>query len=553
MSSEAPLFRFKAERPQLVSEVCRRSFNDFVAMSQKGDTQGLEYALNEAAFMEIERMQRGAGEGDEIRSIAWWRAMSKRLTVMSEPEKRELLWSLTQSYSEDIAGKFNPMVYKMATGALPIGLSFLFKTQDIKDMPLPTNLKHVQTTMKHIRDLSERVQIQGETETLKSLARKGTLVFVPTHSSNMDSILLGWSMHSAGLPPVTYGAGKNLFTNPLTGFFMHNLGAYKVDRRVQHKLYKEILKTYSQVLLERGYHSLFFPGGTRCRSNIVETHLKLGLLGTAISGYVHKLLQDPLASPLYICPITINYNLILEADSLIHDHLRAEGRGRYFLENDEFNQLSTVARFVMNTVRMDSTTVIRFGQPMDPFGNRVEADGMSYDSHGRIIDPRSYVRSARTGEIGYDASRDRQYTRYTGTQISDAFLSNTVIMPTQLVSYVLFDILEKRYPRWDVFRLLRFGTDEMIAWEELHRGVDAVLSRLKELANNGGPKLSPMLLEEKADSIVYAGLDYLRMYHIPVAVERYTDGVMLNRLELIYFYGNRLRTYEALLREKVAA
>ena len=45
-------------------------------------------------------------------------------------------------------------------------------------------------------------------------------------------------------------------------------------------LYKEVLKTFSQVILERGMHSIFFPGGTRSRSGAVERKLKLGLAGT---------------------------------------------------------------------------------------------------------------------------------------------------------------------------------------------------------------------------------------------------------------------------------
>lgn len=543
MGLDAPLFRFKQDRTNIMAEVCRRAFNEFVSISKKGDAQGLEYVLNEAAYMELARMS--SNGGDEIRSASWWRSMSRKLTGMSEAEKRETLWGLTESYTQDIAGRFNPMVYKAATGALPIALSFLFKTQDLRGMPLPTSVKSVQETMRHIRDLTDRVMIEGEVETLKALARKGTLVFVPTHSSNMDSILLGWSLYEAGLPPVSYGAGKNLFSNPLTGFFMSHLGAYRVDRRIQHHLYKETLKIYSQVLLERGYHSLFFPGGTRCRSNYVESHLKMGLLGTVIPAYINRL-QTPgelSKKPLYICPVTINYNLILEASSLINDHLRSEGRGRFMLENDEFDQLTTVTRFVMNTVRMDSTTVIRFGAPMDPFGNQVAADGSSYDSHGRAVDPSSYVRSARTGEIGHDDARDRQYTRHTADCIARSFLENTVIMPTQLVAYALFSLLEDRYPQWDVFRLLRFGSDEVISWEDLHKRVEQTLEQLKTMESAGKLKLSAMLMTGKADSIVYDGLENLRMYHIPPVVERYTDGVMLNRLELVYFYANRVRTY----------
>lgn len=548
MDQNTPLFRFKEERPHIVAEVSRRAFNALVRESRHGEVNGLEYILNDAAFQEIARMQRERGPEEEVRSVSWWRGLSKRLAVMGEPEKREILWSLIESYAEDIAGRFNPAVYQLATGVLPIGLSFLFKAQDVKDLSVPS-IKNIASTMRHIRDLTQRVQIEGDTSRLRHLAKKGTLVFVPTHSSNMDSILIGWALYEAGLPPVTYGAGKNLFTNPLTGFFMHNLGAYKVDRRVQHRLYKDILKLYSQVLIERGYHSLFFPGGTRCRSNEVDNQLKLGLLGTTLTGYIHNLLEYKQAKPVYICPLTINYNLVLEADSLINDHFRREGGGRYLLENDEFNQLSTVTRFVMNTMRMDSTMVLRFGQPMDSFGNRVEADGESYDGRGRRVDRESYVRSARTGEICQDPSRDRQYTRYAGRCISESFRKNTVLMPTQVVSYALFDILQKRYPKWDVFALLRFGAEEVISWDEVHQCVSVLLEELKELARQGVLHLSPFLTEERPDHIVYSGLDYLRMFHMPAAVEKWADGVMLQKVELIYFYGNRVRTFEGELKE----
>jgi glycerol-3-phosphate O-acyltransferase len=159
------------------------------------------------------------------------------------------------------------------------------------------------------------------------------------------------------------------------------------------------------------------------------------------------------------------------------------------------------------------------------------------------------VRSARTGEIRHDVSRDRQYTRYTGERIADAFRKNTVLMPTQVVSYALFDILQKRYPKWDVFALLRFGAEEVISWDEVHQSVSRLLEELKDLARHGVLHLSPFLTNERPDRIVYAGLDYLRMFHMPAAVEKWADGVMLQKLELIYFYGNRVRTYEAELKE----
>ncbi len=543
-SENSPLFRLKEERPHLVAEVTRRSFNDFVRTSRDEEGTGIEYVLNDAAYQEIERLKREQGPEDEVRSIAWWRRMSKRLASMSEKEKRRILWSLVESYSDDIAGRFNPWVYRMATGVMPIGLNFMFKAQDIPGAEVPKGLQDLQRVMRHVRDLSDRVVLDGAVETLQKLSRKGTLVFVPTHSSNMDSILVGWALYEAGLPPVTYGAGKNLFTNPLTSFFMHNLGAYKVDRRLRHNLYKGVLKLYSQVLIEKGFHSLFFPGGTRCRSNVVEQKLKLGLLGTALTGYIHNLMRDPECDPVYICPLTINYNLVLEGDSLIESHFRREGRGRYLLENDEFTQLPTITRFVLNTMKMDSTTVLRFGQPMDPFGNEVRADGESYDRRGRRVSRSDYVRSAKSAEIVYDVSRDRQYTRHTGSCIAESFLENTVLMPTQIVSWVLFERLQQRYPSWDVFRLVRFGAEEIVGWEELHRGVEVLLRRLEQLEKKGKLVLSPFLHEEPADRIVYAGIEYLRMFHTPEVVKEWSDGVMIQQVELLYFYGNRVRSFD---------
>lgn len=542
VEASSPLFNFSEERSHLVAEVCRRTYSEFLERARASDHEGIEHLLNDAAYREVERLEHEQGPEEEIRRQSWWVDLSKRLGEMSESEKRSALRELIEDYTNDIAGHFDPKVYRLATGALPVGLSFLFKAQELRD--LPTRFVNLYSEFKDLRDLSERIVVEGHTDTLRTLAQKGTLVYVPTHSSNLDSILLGWSLYESGLPPVTYGAGKNLFTNPLTSFFMDHLGAYKVDRRLQHDLYKSVLKIYSQVLLERGYHSLFFPGGTRCRSNQVEQHLKLGLLGTAINAYIHNLMHYGSERPLYICPVTINYNLVLEAESLIRDHLRREGGRRYFLEEDEFNQVSTVVRFVMNTVTMDSTTLLRYGKPMDPFGNRVRADGHSYDSHGRRVDPKSYVRSSRTGEVTFDVARDREYTRYTGRKVADAFLRNTVLMPTQVVSFALFELLRGRFPQWDVYELLRLASGEVIPWYRLETMLEATLEELRDREEKGELKLSPIVQDGSVSEVQEAGLDNLRSYHVPTVVERMGDGVLLNKLELLFYYGNRVRSFE---------
>lgn len=538
---EAPLFRFNSERPYLVNEVSRRVYGDYLTDSRKRESSALEYVLNETAYFEIERLRTETGPEEEIHSRGWWKSMARRLGEMSEDDKRDVLQQLCEVYADDTAGKFDPRVFKFASGLLPLGLSFLFKAQDLRQMP--SRRSELRRTMNHFRDLQQRIAVQGELSTLQKLAQKGTLVVVPTHSSNMDSILMGWSLEESGLPPVTYGAGKNLFTNPLTSFFMHNLGAYKVDRRIQHPLYKDILKTYSQVLLERGYHSLFFPGGTRSRSNIVESKLKLGLLGTAVNAYVENLKRGD-DHRIYVCPVTINYNLVLEAESLIREYLRREGGARYLLENDEFDQISTIIRFVSNTVKMDATTVLHYGKPMDVFGNRVEADGESYDQRGRHVEPSDFVKSLRTGEVVDDMARDREYTRYTGTCIGRAFRESTVLLATSVISLALFELVQNRFPRLDVYQLLRLNFEETIPWHELRAAVGELVNEFRDLEKRGKLHLSDSISSRSVDEVVDKGIETLTMYHTPQVVEYVPSGVRINKLDLLFFYGNRARTYD---------
>ena len=64
------------------------------------------------------------------------------------------------------------------------------------------------------KDLLERLHIDGYVEETRALFKKGTVVIVPTHFSNLDSIMLGYVIDQvAGLPAFIYGAGLNLYDN----------------------------------------------------------------------------------------------------------------------------------------------------------------------------------------------------------------------------------------------------------------------------------------------------------------------------------------------------
>ncbi len=523
------LFDFNDERDEIIAAVTERVVRNRIAAAERGGAL-LEYVLNEAAFREIERLVKYGSDdaSGEVGSLGFWRGVARRVGSASDAQKQSTLRQIVGAYAADIAGNFDPRVYGFANKVIPVGLNLLFQAQSRDGA--------------RVRGLRDRIEIEGDIDTITALAEQGTLIVAPTHVSNLDSIVIGWALAEVGLPPVTYGAGKNLFSNPGISYFMQNLGAYKVDRRIQHVLYKDCLKAYSEELIERGYHCLFFPGGTRSRSGMVEDRLKLGLLGTGVSAYQRSLAQgDP--QPVYVVPLTLNFGLCLEAEGLIHDYLRAVGREYYLLPDDPFDSPLEVMRFLTKIARMETSMVLRFGQPMDVLGHRVDAAGRSFDARGREVQLPNFFETA-PGEFGSDDSRDREYTRQTGEALAAAFVRETVIMPTHFVSYVLFGAARRRFPELDLSRVLRFARDLHVPWAEINAEAGLLRDRLREQHDAGKIRLFRTLLDRSIPEIIDNGIEALGMYH-PVAPAVATgQGVRLNHMNLLCYYANRMRCIE---------
>jgi glycerol-3-phosphate O-acyltransferase len=418
-------------------------------------------------------------------------------------------------------------VYRAITTIAPTLLGFWFSP-----------MSSLRAGIEAISHLDARIQVDGELDLIRACADRGTLVVTPTHSSNMDSPLIGLALSRAGLPPVTYGAGKNLFSNPLISYFMRNLGAYRVDRRLRFELYKDVLKEYSTVLLENGYHSLFFPGGTRCRSNVVENQLKLGLLGTTVTAYRNAVRASGAAARrIYVVPATINYRLVLEAATLIEDYLAETGKSRFIITDDEFSRIGRIVDFVRKTVALEGAVIVRFGRPLDVFGNDVDADGRSVDRAGRIIDPAAFVRGA-DGEVRDDDQRDAEYTRTLGRRLAQAYPRLTVFHATSLLARALFDELAAAAGTRDIYRLLRAPSAERaVPVATAARAVAALVARIAAAPELGA--LHPALAGLSAAEIVDDAVRGFGTYHRHPIASRRGDDLHVGDLQLLYYYQNR--------------
>ena len=525
MSYEPPIFGFNAARETIVREVVERVVDA---------SQDPLFQLNDAAFHEIKRLSTARRKKDQERHAEWQR-LARTIGRMSEHERVEKLRELAQDYAWDVAGNFDPRVYKASTKILPGLVTGLLAPHRL------AKLAKNPAALMSLDALADKVSVEGPTAKLQSLAQRGVLVFVPTHLSNMDSIVFGYALERAGLPPATYGAGKNLFTNPILSFFMHNLGAYRVDRRLRHNLYKEVLKTYSCVLLEHGYHSLFFPGGTRSRSGGIERKLKLGLVGSALEAYT-RTVRAGRERRVYFVPATINYLITLEAETLIRDFLSETGQSRYIIEDDESSRFGRMASFVRKLLTMNGSVVIRFSEPIDAFGNAVDDAGDSFDRRGRKVDPASYVRDA-AGNAVIDPVRDAQYTREVGEEICRAYVRDTVIMSTHLVAAAALARLRKAAPRPDLFTVLRQRDGLVIPRDELAADVRHLKDQLLEMEKRGEARCADFVRTGSGGDLIERALRAYSGYHsTPVLVSR-QGGISVQDPELLFYYQNRLASH----------
>ena len=525
--NRAPIFGFNQAKDDIVQEVVRRVC---------GAVRDPLLVLNEAAFLEARRQQTRSGRvRDEVVTIAEWQVLAHSLGRMSEAERRDKIHDLVLRYARDVAGNFDPRVYRFASRAIA---------------PLIGLVMSPRQTLAHfggafdLRALDGRVVIEGPIGRLAKLASKGTLVYVPTHLSNLDSVVFGFALERAGLPPATYGAGKNLFTNPVLSFFMHNLGAYRVDRRITHGLYKDVLKTYSCVVLERGYHSLFFPGGTRSRSGALERRLKLGLLGTGVEAMARTAAQGG-PRHVFFVPATINYLLTLEAETLVDDFLQEEGRHRYIIEDDESSRLGRITTFLRKLLGLDAACVVRFGTPLDCVGNEVDEEGVSHDGHGRAIDRLSYLTDDER-RVGPDPARDAEYTRELAEAVLRAFQRETVAMATHLVAACAFAKLRARMQApaaGDIFALLRRQDDVVVPRDELARSIERLRDRAAELEGQGRLVLRPHLARATGREILDEALRAFSGYHSTSVLEPRGADLVLVDTRLIFYYQNRLAAH----------
>lgn len=519
------------DQERIRTETVARVVDELV--SAKLEDQPLSDVLDESLYWESKRLREDRKSPTRATDAKFWDEVRHDLRRSPDHGQRELLRRAVQHYVDEIAGNFDPRIYQAVTRALPPTLGLVLNAVS----PL-----RLWRRLPELPSLDDAVTIQGETEHLRNLRDRGTVILVPTHVSNLDSPVIGYALYRMGLPPFVYGAGLNLFRNRIMGFFMHNLGAYTVDRKKRDPLYKTTLKTYATLSLELGYDNLFFPGGTRSRSGAVERHLKLGLMGSGLEAYINNLKKQRPNPKVFIVPTTLSYQLVLEAETLIDDFLKEVGESRYVIEDDESSQPQTVFSFLTKLTSLDSKIHVTVSRGIDPFGNPVDDEGNSLDPMGRVVDAQRYV--WKNGEPDHDRVRDGEYLREAADAVGEAYMRDNVIESTHVTARAVLDVLRDRHPGLDIFRLIRTrGENDDMPLSAVIDRAHQTLGAMRERAANGRVRLGPSCVGH-ADEVVADGLAHFAIYHKQAAAQRRGDRVRVLDPTLILYYQNRLEGYD---------
>ena len=530
-----PIVNLSQNKKTFLDEVSQNVFTNLI---QGDGRKTLHEELETTIYREKQRVINNPWRVDPKDDLTFWKRIQKKQLAIKESKdkitiEKEILKEIIDRYCKEIVGSFNKSSYRFAKRITTFGFARLLNAARVKGF---------KSIFSRQLDLQDQIHVVGEPEQLRKLAKIGTIVLVPTHFSNLDSILIGWVIQFLGLPPFIYGAGLNLFNIKILAYFMNSLGAYKLDRRKKNPIYLETLKEYSKRALEWGCHSLFFPGGTRSRSGQIENSLKLGLLGTAIEAQ-RSLISDhgKQAKPIFIVPVVINYQFTLEAPSLINEHLKRTGRERYYRESDAFSNSKKITTFLMKFFTKKSDISVSIGRGLDVLGNYVNDQGQSLDQHGQVIDIKDYFLS--NGKVNVDKQRENTYVQILSKKIVEEYYKNNRVYSSHLVAYTAFKMLERKNSKLDLYSILRLSEDDLtLDYEAFKKSFKKLRKVILELNEQDKVDVNDKFKNKVDESIIY-GLNNVGMYHAKRPLIKVKNQILILNASTLYYYHNRLEGY----------
>ena len=217
------------------------------------------------------------------------------------------------------------------------------------------------TASRLLLNLFYRVEVRHVREdSFARLPRESIIIYLMNHRSNADYVLAGYAL--AGQVAISYAVGEWARVFPLEYLFK-SFGSYFIRRRFREPLYHTVLERYVQLITRNGVTQGIFPEGGLSRDGKLRPP-KIGLLDYALG-----VAREPgFAERLYIVPVAINYDRVLEDRSLLRELRVSEGHrppGR-LTQLREVGRYATwnFGRLVLRRFRQYGLAAVVIGEPV---------------------------------------------------------------------------------------------------------------------------------------------------------------------------------------------
>ncbi|WP_066098529.1 glycerol-3-phosphate 1-O-acyltransferase PlsB [Xanthomonas massiliensis] len=150
-------------------------------------------------------------------------------------------------------------------------------------------------------------------EKFKDAAPGHEIVYVPSHRSHMDYLLLSYLLYERGIVPPHIVAGINL-NLPVVGTLLRKGGAFFIRRSIRgNVLYSAVLSEYVAQLVAGGYSIEYFVEGGRSRTGRL-LRPKGGMIAMTLRAYLRAPKRPVLFQPVYI-----GYEKLMEGASYLDE------------------------------------------------------------------------------------------------------------------------------------------------------------------------------------------------------------------------------------------
>ncbi len=185
----------------------------------------------------------------------------------------------------------------------------------------------------------------------REAAAQGGVIYMPSHRSHMDYLLLSYVLYQDGLVCPHIAAGINLNFWPVGGI-LRRAGAFFLRRSFAgQKLYTAVFRAYLDFLIGRAFPMSFYPEGGRSRTGRLLKP-KTGMMAMITASYLRG--TD---KPVTIVPVYIGYDQVAEVSSYFK-----ELRGSKQKKRESIWEFLKVRKVLQ---RNYGKAYLSFGQPLE--------------------------------------------------------------------------------------------------------------------------------------------------------------------------------------------